>query len=202
MNGIDKERFGAFLAALRKEKGLTQRALADRLYVSDKAVSKWERGDTVPSTDTLRRIAELFHVSVDYLLGRPAALCQSCGMSLVMDSDKGTRKDGSGRVLRLLLPARGVHPGPHHGRTDRTQSAGSERVEPGGWTTAHGAGGKGAAYGVSADAEAVEGIAGAAVPGRRFPAGRSAPPRSSFSKQIRFSRAKPSKKNSADPASR
>ena len=44
MNGIDKERFGAFLAALRKEKGLTQRALADRLYVSDKAVSKWERG--------------------------------------------------------------------------------------------------------------------------------------------------------------
>ena len=36
-----------------------------------------------------------FHVSVDYLLGRPAALCQSCGMSLVMDSDKGTRKDGS-----------------------------------------------------------------------------------------------------------
>ena len=34
----------AFLAALRKEKGLTQRALADRLYVSDKAVSKWERG--------------------------------------------------------------------------------------------------------------------------------------------------------------
>ena len=36
MNGIDKERFGAFLAALRKEKGLTQRALAERLYVSDK----------------------------------------------------------------------------------------------------------------------------------------------------------------------
>mgnify|MGYP001540040721 CR=1 FL=1 len=36
--------FRAFLAALRKEKGLTQRALADRLYVSDKAVSKWERG--------------------------------------------------------------------------------------------------------------------------------------------------------------
>ncbi len=44
MNGIDKERFGAFLAVLRKEKGLTQRALAERLYVSDKAVSKWERG--------------------------------------------------------------------------------------------------------------------------------------------------------------
>ena len=53
MNGIDKERFGAFLAALRKEKGLTQRALADRLYVSDKAVSKWERGESFPEITLL-----------------------------------------------------------------------------------------------------------------------------------------------------
>ena len=44
MYEIDKEGFGAFLARLRKEQGLTQRALAERLYVSDKAVSKWERG--------------------------------------------------------------------------------------------------------------------------------------------------------------
>ncbi|MCI6363016.1 zinc ribbon domain-containing protein [Intestinimonas butyriciproducens] len=80
---------------LRRHAGLSQDAFAERLLVTRQAVSKWESGDTVPSTDTLRRIAELFHVSVDYLLGRPAALCQSCGMSLVMDSDKGTRKDGS-----------------------------------------------------------------------------------------------------------
>ena len=189
---------------LRRHAGLSQDAFAERLLVTRQAVSKWESGDTVPSTDTLRRIAELFHVSVDYLLGRPAALCQSCGMSLVMDSDKGTRKDGSrseeycafcfqhGAFTQDLTMEELIE----HNLQDLSE------WNPGGWTTAHGAGGKGAAYGVSADAEAVEGIAGAAVPGRRFPAGRSAPPRSSFSKQIRFSRAKPSKKNSADPASR
>lgn len=41
---IDKAQFGAFVAAQRKKKGYTQKALAQRLYVSDKAVSKWERG--------------------------------------------------------------------------------------------------------------------------------------------------------------
>lgn len=41
---INNEKFGAFLAQLRKEKGMTQKDLAQRLFVSDKAVSKWERG--------------------------------------------------------------------------------------------------------------------------------------------------------------
>ena len=53
MYELDKEAFGRFLAGLRKEKGLTQRQLAERLFVSDEAVSKWERGvyiikDTTP----------------------------------------------------------------------------------------------------------------------------------------------------------
>lgn len=41
---INNEKFGTFLAQLRKEKGMTQKDLAQRLFVSDKAVSKWERG--------------------------------------------------------------------------------------------------------------------------------------------------------------
>ena len=44
---IDKEKFGLFLAQLRKEKGWTQKELAERLFLSDKAVSKWERGDSL-----------------------------------------------------------------------------------------------------------------------------------------------------------
>ena len=50
MYELDKEAFGRFLAGLRKEKGLTQRQLAERLFVSDKAVSKWERGLSLPDT--------------------------------------------------------------------------------------------------------------------------------------------------------
>ena len=41
---LDKEKFGEFITELRKEKGFTQRELAEKLFVSDKAVSKWERG--------------------------------------------------------------------------------------------------------------------------------------------------------------
>ena len=44
MTQINKEEFGKFILELRKEKGLTQKELAEKLYISDKAVSKWERG--------------------------------------------------------------------------------------------------------------------------------------------------------------
>ena len=44
MHDIDKVKFGAFVAQLRKEQGLTQKDLAEKLYISNKAVSKWETG--------------------------------------------------------------------------------------------------------------------------------------------------------------
>ena len=44
MKQIDNEKFGKFITELRKEKNLTQNELADQLFVSDKTVSKWERG--------------------------------------------------------------------------------------------------------------------------------------------------------------
>ena len=48
MYEIDKEKFGTFLSQLRREKGMTQKDLAEKLFVSDKAVSKWERGLSLP----------------------------------------------------------------------------------------------------------------------------------------------------------
>ncbi len=56
------------IGQLRREAGMTQLALAEHLNYSDKAVSKWERGESIPDVGTLKAIADLFSVSVDYLL--------------------------------------------------------------------------------------------------------------------------------------
>ncbi len=68
MYEIDKERFGVFIAELRKDKGMTQKELAGRLYISDKAVSKWETGHSVPDITLLVPLAELLGVTVTELL--------------------------------------------------------------------------------------------------------------------------------------
>lgn len=68
MYELDKSRFGAFVAMLRKEKGLTQKALAQQLFISDKAVSKWETGVSVPDTALLIPLAEALGVTVTELL--------------------------------------------------------------------------------------------------------------------------------------
>lgn len=65
---IDKAKFGAFVAQLRKEKGLMQKELAEKLYVSDKAVSKWERGLSIPDVVILVPLAEILGVTVTELL--------------------------------------------------------------------------------------------------------------------------------------
>lgn len=61
---MDKEKFGKFVATVRKEKGLTQKELAQILNLSDKAVSKWERGLSFPDISVLEPLAEIMEVSV------------------------------------------------------------------------------------------------------------------------------------------
>ena len=56
------------IANLRRESGMTQIELADKLNYSDKAISKWERGESVPDVTVLKAIADLFGVTVDYLI--------------------------------------------------------------------------------------------------------------------------------------
>jgi transcriptional regulator with XRE-family HTH domain len=61
---MDKEKFGKFVAGIRKEKGMTQKDLSEKLHVSDKAVSKWERGLSFPDISILEPLSEAMDVSV------------------------------------------------------------------------------------------------------------------------------------------
>ena len=65
---LDKEKFGEFVSKLRKEQGMTQKELAEKLFVSDKAVSKWERGQSLPDITMLNPLAEALGVTAAELL--------------------------------------------------------------------------------------------------------------------------------------
>lgn len=65
---MKNQTLGTMIARLRKEKEMTQAQLADKMNVTDKAVSKWERGLSCPDVGTLPRLAEIFGVSVDELM--------------------------------------------------------------------------------------------------------------------------------------
>ena len=71
------------LQTLRAQHGLSQDELAEKVYVTRQAVSRWETGETTPNTDTLKLLAALFDVSIDTLLGEPrSVICHHCGMTL------------------------------------------------------------------------------------------------------------------------
>ena len=82
------------LLELRTKNGLSQDELADKIFVTRQAVSRWENGDTVPNTETLKLLSKEFNVSINTLLGAPNKLiCQCCGMPLE-DEIIGKDKDG------------------------------------------------------------------------------------------------------------
>lgn len=68
MYELDREKFGSFIARLRKEKGYTQKELAEKLSISDKAVSKWETGKSLPDISLLVPLADIMEVTVTELL--------------------------------------------------------------------------------------------------------------------------------------
>ena len=83
------------IAALRTRRGLSQEQLAERLYVTRQAVSRWETGETVPNTETLKRLSAVLDVSINTLLGAPRKLvCQCCGMPLE-DATMSREPDGT-----------------------------------------------------------------------------------------------------------
>ena len=80
---------------LRTNSGLSQDELAKKVFVTRQAVSRWETGETVPNTETLKLLSELFDVSINTLLGVPQKrICQCCGMPLE-EEIVGRNKDGT-----------------------------------------------------------------------------------------------------------
>ena len=85
----------SILLELRTKNGLSQDELAEKVFVTRQAVSRWENGETVPNTETLKLLSALFNVSINTLLGAPNKLiCQCCGMPLE-DEIIGRNKDGT-----------------------------------------------------------------------------------------------------------
>lgn len=90
-----KQQIGTNIALYRKNAGLTQAGLAAKLNYSDKAISKWERGESIPDVITLLTLAEQFEITVNDLLSDPNALPE--------DSDPGTLEKAMTKVSEKAL---------------------------------------------------------------------------------------------------
>ena len=97
---------GIRIAELRKSRGMSQKALGDKLHVTQGAVSQWENERTLPDTQQQRAIASFFDVSLDYLLGLsndPKAISQSYSVSASMDISASSAEDQEIWALRESL---------------------------------------------------------------------------------------------------
>lgn len=100
-----KNQLGSNIATFRKRSGMTQAALAERINFSDKAVSKWERGESVPDVLTLMELAQLFDITVDDLLRDHNALPDNVGkVEQVMGKavEKTLRRKADKRMIAHL----------------------------------------------------------------------------------------------------
>ena len=100
-----KNQIGANISAYRKRAGLTQAGLAEKLNYSDKAVSKWERGESVPDVVTLAQLAEQFGITVNDLLVDPNALPEETGkvqQAMEQVVEKTLKRKADKRIILML----------------------------------------------------------------------------------------------------
>jgi len=102
-----KLQIGANIALYRKRIGLTQAGLAEKLNYSDKAISKWERGESVPDVITMVQLAEQFGISVNDLLSDPNALPQNSDAgklekAMTQVSEKALKRKANKNVIQAL----------------------------------------------------------------------------------------------------
>ena len=96
------------LLELRTKHGLSQEQLAEKVYVTRQAVSRWETGETVPNTETLKLLSKLFDVSINTLLGSPRQLSVLRYAPGGRQYQPGNRWHFQRRVLQMVLFRRKV----------------------------------------------------------------------------------------------
>ena len=97
-----KNQIGANIATQRKLAGLTQAGLAEKMNYSDKAVSKWERGESMPDILTLIQLSELFSISINELLADPDELPGNPGKlekAMTQVSEKALKRKANKNVI-------------------------------------------------------------------------------------------------------
>ena len=104
---MEKKTIGSFISVLRRANGMTQAELAEKLFVSDKTVSRWERDESTPDLTLIPVIADLFGVTVDELLrgqrnpATPISLLEE-DKEMLLEREEQARKNDKKRIHRLL----------------------------------------------------------------------------------------------------
>ncbi|MCD8053783.1 MAG: helix-turn-helix domain-containing protein [Lachnospiraceae bacterium] len=93
---MNKQTLGTMIASLRKEKGMTQSALAEKMGVTDKAVSKWERDLSCPDVNSIPQLAEILGVSVDEL------------MQMKKSPDRSEKSDEIQKIINIAFKGIGL----------------------------------------------------------------------------------------------
>lgn len=99
---MKKQTLGMMISSLRKEKGMTQLELAEKMGVTDKAVSKWERDLSFPDINSIPKLAEIFEVSVDELMQVKSETKDNIGKNKV-DEIVGTALKGIGLAMGIAV---------------------------------------------------------------------------------------------------
>lgn len=107
---MKEETIGGFIQKVRKEQGLTQKELADRINVSDKTISKWENGNSAPNTEILQDLCTALDISVNELLSGERIHPESYSkraeenmMQLLKENEKQERNNRGNLIVGILL---------------------------------------------------------------------------------------------------
>lgn len=100
---MDNEKFGKFIAKLRKEKNMTQKEMADKFNLTDKAISKWERGLNFPDISMLKPLAEFFDISVLELLNGEKSETENNIDEKVLKILKQVEREKNRKIKKVII---------------------------------------------------------------------------------------------------